>query len=75
MVKATHAKFSHIPYLQYHPLYKNLAAKFTTILDSFLLGVDCIRQLLTWQVVILGKSVGMRPFGSLNWLKIKGKLQ
>ena len=35
-------QFSH------HPLYKNQAAKFPAILNSFLLGVDCIRQVPTW---------------------------
>jgi len=33
-----------LPYslLQDHPLYKNQAAKFPTILDSFLLDINCI---------------------------------
>ena len=37
-------RFTLIPYLQNHPLYRNQAAKFPTTLDSFfLLDVDCIR--------------------------------
>jgi len=36
--------FTHIHYLQNHLLYKQWTAKFPAILDSFLLGVDCIRQ-------------------------------
>jgi len=30
------------------PLYKDLTDKFPAILDSFLLGVDCIRQVPIW---------------------------
>ena len=41
--------FTHfLHYLQDHPLYKNLTAKLPTILDSFLLNIDCIRQVSTW---------------------------
>ena len=38
----TFTHFTLVSYLQEHPLYKNQAANFPTILDSFLLGVDCI---------------------------------
>jgi len=47
-VTPTNSHFTRIPYLQDHPLYKNVAAKFPTILDNFLLSVDCIRRVLTW---------------------------
>ena len=51
MVEATSTKFSCftlVSYLQERPLYKNQAAKSLAILDRFLLGVDCIRQIPTW---------------------------
>ena len=52
MVEATSAKFSQMFYTSFfyhqdHPLYNNQAAKFPTILDSFILGVDYIRQVPT----------------------------
>ena len=50
-VAPTYQIFTHFtlfPYLQDHLLYKNQAAKFPAILDSFLFGVDCIRQVPTW---------------------------
>ena len=37
-----------VSYLQEHPLYKNQAAKFPIILDSFSLSVDRIRWAPTW---------------------------
>jgi len=40
--------FTLVSYLQEHPLYKNQAAKLPAILDRFLLGVDCIRQVPAW---------------------------
>jgi len=44
-------RFTLVSYLQEHPLYKNQAAKFPIIFDSFLLGVNCIRRVSTWWVV------------------------
>ena len=38
-------------------LYKNQAAKFPAILDSFLLVVDCIRQIPIW-VWVAGAEAG-----------------
>ena len=37
-----------IPCLKDNLLYKNQAAKFSTILDGFLLIVDCIKRAPTW---------------------------
>ena len=52
MVEATSTKFSDVftlvPYLQEYLLSTNKAAKFSSILDSFLLGDDCIRQVPKW---------------------------
>ena len=48
MAEVTPTKFLHvctlIPYLQDYPLYKNLAAKFPTILDSFLLVLTVLGE-------------------------------
>jgi len=44
--------FTLFSYFQKHPLYKNQAAKFPTIL----LGIECIREVSTWEPEV-GKIV------------------
>ena len=94
MAEVTPTKFSHvlalISYLQDHPRYKILAAKFPSILDSCLLSVDCIRQVLIsvggeearqdGGFKFLNRGVGMHQ--AKSWLhkslqldKMKGNLQ
>ena len=47
--------FTLVSYLQEHPLYKNKAAKFPTIVDSFYLVLTILGEFQHGGVVVVGK--------------------